>query len=158
MGDLGFWALAHEDPDHLALVAPDGTELTARRAPRPGQPARARPAGLRAGPGRPGGHGPAELPEAIEIYLACLQAGWYLVPINHHLVASEIAYILRDSGTQVFVGHERFSDACVDAADEAEIPGRPAWPWARSWASTPTTACAPPSPPPTPRSAPSATS
>ena len=62
-------------------------------------------------------------PEAIEIYLACLQAGWYLVPINHHLVASEIAYILRDSGARVFVGHERFSDACVDAADEAEIPG-----------------------------------
>ena len=29
MGDLGFWALAHEDPEHLALVAPDGTEYTA---------------------------------------------------------------------------------------------------------------------------------
>ena len=29
MGDLGFWALAHEDPEHLALVAPDGTEFTA---------------------------------------------------------------------------------------------------------------------------------
>ena len=29
MGDLGFWALAHEHPEHLALVAPDGTEYTA---------------------------------------------------------------------------------------------------------------------------------
>ena len=24
MGDLGFWAMAQEEPDHLALVAPDG--------------------------------------------------------------------------------------------------------------------------------------
>ena len=32
--------------------------------------------------------------EMIEVYLAALQAGWYLVPINHHLVAPEIAYIL----------------------------------------------------------------
>ena len=29
MGDLGFWALAHENPAHLALVGPDGTEYTA---------------------------------------------------------------------------------------------------------------------------------
>ena len=27
MGDLGFWALAQEDPDHLALVTPDGDEV-----------------------------------------------------------------------------------------------------------------------------------
>ena len=26
---LGFWALATEEPDRVALVAPDGTELTA---------------------------------------------------------------------------------------------------------------------------------
>jgi long-chain acyl-CoA synthetase len=50
--------------------------------------------------------------EMLEIYLAALQAGWYLVPINHHLVAPEIAYILKDSGAKVFVAHERFADAC----------------------------------------------
>ena len=27
--DLGFWALAQADPDHLALVTPDGTEVDA---------------------------------------------------------------------------------------------------------------------------------
>ena len=32
--------------------------------------------------------------EMLEVYLAALQAGWYLVPINHHLVAPEVAYIL----------------------------------------------------------------
>ena len=29
MGDLGFWALAQEDPDHLALVTPEGDEILA---------------------------------------------------------------------------------------------------------------------------------
>ena len=29
MGDLGFWALAQEDPDYLALVTPDGAEVRA---------------------------------------------------------------------------------------------------------------------------------
>ncbi len=47
--------------------------------------------------------------EVFEIYLAAMQAGWYIVPINHHLVAPEIAYILKDSGAQVFIGHERFA-------------------------------------------------
>ena len=123
MGDLGFWALAHEDPDHLALVAPDGTELSAGELlGRANQVVHAlRGFGLKAGDVVA-----TVLPnctEMIEIYLAALQAGWYLVPINHHLVASEIAYILADSEAKVFIGHERFADVCVDAADEAEIPG-----------------------------------
>jgi long-chain acyl-CoA synthetase len=122
MGDLGFWALAQEDPDHLALVAPDGGELTAGELL-----GRANQAvhGLRGFGVEPGDVVATVLPnctEAVELYLACLQAGWYLVPINHHLVASEIAYILADSEAKVFVGHERFADACVDAADEAELP------------------------------------
>jgi len=60
--------------------------------------------------------------EMFELYLACLQAGWYLVPINHHLIAPEVAYILQDSGAKVFVAHERFTDVALDAAEEAELP------------------------------------
>jgi long-chain acyl-CoA synthetase len=121
MGDLGFWALAQEDPDHLALVAPDGSTLSAGELlGRANQVVH----GLR-GLGLTTGDVVATVlpncPEAIELYLACLQAGWYLVPINHHLVATEIGYILADSGAKVFVGHERFADACVDAAGEAGI-------------------------------------
>ena len=123
MGDLGFWALAQEDPDHLALVAPDGTELSAGGLlGRANQVVHA----LRGFDLKPGDVVATVLPncaEMFEVYLAALQAGWYLVPINHHLVASEIAYILSDSGAKVFIGHERFADASVDAADEAEIPG-----------------------------------
>jgi long-chain acyl-CoA synthetase len=58
----------------------------------------------------------------IELYLAATQAGFYLVPINHHLTAPEIAYILQDCGAKAFVAHERFADACRKAADEANLP------------------------------------
>ena len=60
--------------------------------------------------------------EMFELYLAALQAGWYLVPINHHLIGPEVAYILTDSGAKAFVAHERFADVALDAADEAELP------------------------------------
>jgi len=123
MDELGFWALAREDPDHLALVTPEGDELSAGELlGRANQVVHA----LRGLNLLPGDVVATVLPncvEAIELYLACLQAGWYLVPINHHLVAPEIAYILTDSEAKVFVAHERFADACVDAADEAELPG-----------------------------------
>ena len=121
MGDLGFWALAQEDPDHLALVTPEGEDVTAGELlGRANQLVHA----LR-GIGFETGDVVATLlpngAEMIEIYLAALQAGWYLVPINHHLVAPEVAYILKDSGAKTFVSHERFADAAVAAADEAGI-------------------------------------
>ena len=96
--------------------------------------------------------------EMFELYLACLQAGWYLVPINHHLVGPEIAYILKDSEAKVFVGHERFADACVDAADEAELPGTARLAVGDILGFGSYAGCATPSPPPTPTTAPSATS
>ena len=122
MADFGFWEMAEEEPDHIALVGPDGTELTAGELlGRANQLVH----GLRSLGLRRGGTIAFVLPncvEIFEIYLAALQAGWYIVPINHHLVAPEIAYILSDSEADVFIGHERFGDACLDAADQAEIP------------------------------------
>ncbi len=122
MGDLGFWALAHEDPDHLALVAPDGSVYTAGELlGRVNQVVR----GLRKlGVGN-GDVVATLLPngvEMFELYLAALQAGWYLVPINHHLVGPEVAYILRDSDAKAFVAHERFAGIALEAAKEAELP------------------------------------
>ncbi len=121
MTDFGFWAMAEEEPDHLALVAPDGTELSAGRLlAQANQVVHA----LRALGMERGDSVAFVLPnsvEVFEIYLAALQVGWYLVPINHHLVAPEVAYIVRDSGAKVFVGHERFADVCVKAAEEAGI-------------------------------------
>jgi long-chain acyl-CoA synthetase len=130
--------MAQEDPGHLALVGPDGTELKAGELlARANQVVHAlRGLGLERGDTiafvLPNGV------EVFEIYLAALQAGWYLVPINHHLVAPEIAYIVSDSDAKVFVAHERFASACVEAADEAgiassrrlavgEVPGFASW-------------------------------
>src|SRR5215469_18621063 len=126
MGDLGFWALAPEDPDYLALVTPEGDEVKAGELlGRANQLVHA----LRAHGFEVGDRIATLLPngaEMIEIYLAALQAGWYLVPINFHLVAPEVAYILKDSGAKAFVAHERFADVAAAAADEAgiEAPGR----------------------------------
>ena len=121
MGDLGFWALAQQEPEHLALVTPDGEELTAGTLlGRANQVVHA----LRGFGLKPGDVVATLLPnsvEYLEIYLACLQAGWYLVPINHHLVGPEVGYIVGDSGAKVFIAHERFEDAALIAAEEAEI-------------------------------------
>jgi long-chain acyl-CoA synthetase len=121
MGDLGFWALAQDDPDYLALVTPDGDDVRAGEllghANQLVHALRAQGFGV--------GDVVATLlpncPETIEVYLAALQAGWYLVPINHHLVAPEVAYILKDSGAKAFVSHERFAEVAVAAADEAGL-------------------------------------
>jgi long-chain acyl-CoA synthetase len=122
MGDLGFWALAHEQPDKLALVAPDGTEYTAGELlGRSNQVVH----GLRGLNLKPGDVVATLLPncvEMFEIYLAALQAGWYLVPINHHLIGPEVAYILKDSEAKAFIAHERFTEVALDAAEDAELP------------------------------------
>ena len=122
MGDLGFWALAHEDPGHLALVAPDGTEYSSSELL-----ARANQVvhGLRQLNLQRGDVVATLLPngvEMLELYLAALQAGWYLVPINHHLIGPEVAYILKDSGAKAFIADQRFEDVALDAAEEAELP------------------------------------
>lgn len=121
MTDFGFWAMAQEEPGHLALVGPDGTEFKAGELlGRANQVVHAlRELGLAEGDTIA-----FVLPncvEVFEIYLAAMQAGWYIVPINHHLVAPEVAYIVRDSEAKVFVGHERFADICSAAADEVGI-------------------------------------
>jgi long-chain acyl-CoA synthetase len=122
MGDLGFWALAQEDPDFLALITPEGTEV---RAGELLGHANQLVHTLRKLGVAPGDVVATVLPngaEMLEAYLAAMQAGWYLVPINHHLVAPEIAYILKDSGANVFLAHERFAEASIAAADEAGLP------------------------------------
>ncbi len=122
MADYGFWNLAQQDPSHLALVTPDDERITAgellARANRVVH-------GLRALGLGTGDVVTTVLPNGapmIELYLACTQAGMYLVPINHHLTGPEIAYIVKDSGAKVMVGADRFAAACGAAADELAFP------------------------------------
>jgi long-chain acyl-CoA synthetase len=60
--------------------------------------------------------------EALAVYAACVQIGLYYVPMNSHLGADEIAYILTDAKCQLLVGDERIADVCTIAADSAGIP------------------------------------
>jgi long-chain acyl-CoA synthetase len=124
MSDYGFWNVAQSNPSHLALVDPDGQRLSAGEL----MAASNRLVhGLRALGLQKGDCVAAVLPNGtpmIETYLAAAQAGWYLVPINHHLTGAEIAYILRDSDAKVFLADERFASACSAAADESGVPAQ----------------------------------
>jgi long-chain acyl-CoA synthetase len=121
MSEVGFWRVAATAPDHVALVTPDGTPVRAgellARANRLVHAFRAR--GLSVGDAIA-----VVLPNGapmVELYLAATQAGWYLVPINHHLTAPEIAYILQDSGAKALVADARFPVSRAAAA-EAGLP------------------------------------
>ncbi len=118
----GFWKIAEANPDHLALVDPDerlvsAGELLASCNQVVG--------GLRAMGLEPGGAVAMLLPngvEVFELYLAISQAGFYLIPINWHLVGPEIAYIVQDCEAKVFVAHARFAEHATAAADEIDFP------------------------------------
>lgn len=59
--------------------------------------------------------------ETVEILLACLHSGLVIIPVNWHLTAPEIAYLLTDSGAAAVV-----ADAERAAVTSAALPERPA--------------------------------
>jgi long-chain acyl-CoA synthetase len=121
--EQGFWRIAEADPDRVALVTEAGESRTAGELL---AVANQLVHGLRALGLEPGDQLAVIQPngvEMVELYLAALQAGWRITPINHHLVGAEIAYIVNDSESKVLVGHERFADICIATA--AELTGIP---------------------------------
>ena len=119
---LGFWAIAEARPDHVALVTPERREV---RAGKLAAAAHQVVHGLRAAGLGVGDAVAMLLPnsaEVFELYLAALEAGFYLVPINWHLVGPEIAYIVQDSEAKAFVAHARFADAAQAAVAEIDFP------------------------------------
>ena len=124
MNAIGLWAIAAESPDRTAVIAPGGAAVTyaelAREADRYGR-------GLQALGLRPGDAVAALLPNsvaALAVYFAAIETGLYVVPVNWHQVAAEVAYILGDSGAAAFISGERFADAAVVAADLAGVKHR----------------------------------
>jgi long-chain acyl-CoA synthetase len=104
---IRFWARAQADPDWIAVVEPDGNPIPAGRLlARVNQIVH----GLTSEGLRPGDAIAVSLPNCrqwLEIYLAAMQAGWYVVPVNNHLTAPETSYLVADSGARVVVAHER---------------------------------------------------
>jgi long-chain acyl-CoA synthetase len=121
VGAGGFWERARQDPDWVAVIEADGTEHRAGDLlARVNQITH----GLRALGLQPGDGFASVLPNGaapLEVYLAALQAGWYLTPVNWHFTAPEMAHILRDCEAKALFVHERFAAIGAAAADEAGI-------------------------------------
>ena len=122
MPDLGFWTLAQSDPEQLAVVEPDYTEVT-----RGELLARANQIvhGLRARGLKTGDVIATVVPNGapmLELFMAATQAGWYITPINFHLAAPEIAYIVADCEAKALFGHERFADVLGKTVAEIGYP------------------------------------
>lgn len=104
-----YFAERHGDND--AIIDPDGTSWTRRQiADKVNMLSRAlRDSGCTTGSvmalAAPNGA------DFIISYLAATQVGMYVVPINWHLAAPEIQYIIEDCGADVLVAHCRFRTA-----------------------------------------------
>jgi len=59
--------------------------------------------------------------EMIEVSLACAHGGWVLVPLNWHLVADEVAYVLTDADATVVVADGRWADVVAAAIAAADV-------------------------------------
>src|SRR5215831_10563170 len=121
---IGLWGIAAESPAETAVIGPDGTAVSyadlAREADRYGR-------GLRALGLGAGDTVATLLPNgvaALAMYFAAIETGLYVVPVNWHLAAAEVAYILGDSAAGAFVAHERFAGTAGEAAGRAGIKHR----------------------------------
>ena len=117
---LGFWRIATADPDWVALVGPEGVEHTAGELL---AMANQVSHGLRALGVEVGDTVACVLPNSTEflaLYFGALQIGCYFTPINHHLVGTEIAYIVNDCDAKVFVGSGDHADEVAKALTEID--------------------------------------
>lgn len=118
----GFWKIAEADPNHLAVVDPDHNTMTyGELYALTNQIAN----GLRALGLKAGDQVTTVLPnsfEQIAVALAAFQSGLYYTPINWHLVGPEIAYIVNDSETKVFIVSDRFAGEVGRVLGESSIP------------------------------------
>ena len=58
--------------------------------------------------------------EFVQLYFAALQIGVYVAPINWHLSGAEVAYIVDNSESKIFIADERFAPAATAARAELE--------------------------------------
>ena len=122
MHEVGFWKIAADAPAWLAVVEPDGTEITAGELL---AGANQLVHGLRA-LGLERGDCVATVLDngaaMLEVFLAAHQAGWYVTPINWHLTSAEIAYILDDSDAAAVIAAPRVAETVAAACDAIDFP------------------------------------
>ena len=117
-----FWNHAQADGDRLALVEPDGTEYTAAALLAAcNQVAH----GLRALGLSKGDTVAVMMPNSaavVQVALAAAQTGLYITPINWHLVAPEVAFILEDCDAKAVVCGEQNAAVVRAALGDRDIP------------------------------------
>lgn len=118
MSSVGFWSVAQENPDRVAIITEKEEKITfGQLYDRVNQIAnRLRELGLKTG------DSVALLlsNEAAytEVFLATQQIGLYMTPINYHLTGPEVAYILDNCEAKVFVVGEQYAEAAIKAVEE----------------------------------------
>lgn len=119
--DFGFWAVSDAFPDRVAVVEANGAETTfgALR-----ETARAVSCGLRQ-LGLDRGDGIAVVVPNVSTffvaYLAAMESGLYLTPVNSHLATPEIAYVLGDCEAGAVIVHAELIDVCRPGVEAAAI-------------------------------------
>ena len=124
MSHQGFWERAKHEPNQLAIVSDDYREITlGELGARVNQLSR----GLQA-LGLERGDGVAILlnnhVEWVEVYMATQQIGLFLTAINYHLTGPEVAYILKNSESKVFITESAYGDAAQKAVDEVKFDSK----------------------------------
>ena len=127
MSELGFYRNANSNPNQLALVEPSEKTWTRGELLAKANQLTHALRGLGVSKGEVVA---TVLPNSVEYYiayLACAQAGFYMVPINWHLAGPEIAYILEDSGAKAFIASgsvPAMEDACLKAVSAINFPAK----------------------------------
>jgi len=63
----------------------------------------------------------------LEVYFGAIHAGAILVPLNHRLTASDLAYILDDTSSRVVIADTGWSALALEAIATAQTPCTPVW-------------------------------
>ena len=107
MNELGFHSYARRDPDAVAIIDSRGERWSrGRLAALVHRTARSfLAAGL--SPGDSVAIVAPNCAEYLAVYLAGIDAGLYVVPVNWHLADEEVAFVLGDCGAKAVVAHER---------------------------------------------------
>ena len=119
---IGVQAQAELYPDRIAVVDPDGSTITFREL---AAEANRLSHGLRAlGVEREGAVALATHNHHTYFSLAIAtgQIGGYMVPVNWHLTADEMQYIVENSGSQLVVVGAGLHDAMTPALDALGFP------------------------------------
>jgi long-chain acyl-CoA synthetase len=116
-----FWQRAVSSPDKTAIVDPDATEWTYGQIGEAGNQVARGLLGLGLGPGDAVASVVPNSHILFEILSGVLQSGLFYVPVNWHLTADEIEYILRDSAARAVFASARFGPQVAQAVASLQL-------------------------------------